>query len=98
MMHEAKHTSASRITRAVDQKITSGWPTKHPEPKTQPEGSLSFAGLTGYTLRMTLKHLLAAMLLLQVIAIPAQKPASKPAAPPPPLLSHELHADHSVTF
>jgi enterochelin esterase-like enzyme len=47
---------------------------------------------------MTLKHLLAAMLLLQVIAIPAQKPASKPAAPPPPLLSHELNADHSVTF
>ena len=38
------------------------------------------------------------MLLLQAIAIPAQKPASKPAAPPPPLLSHELQADHSVTF
>ncbi len=47
---------------------------------------------------MTLKHLLAAMLLLQVIAIPAQKPASKPAAPPPPLRSHEVHTDRSITF
>jgi len=37
-----------------------------------------------------------AVLLLQAIAIPAQKTASKPA--PPPLLSHELHADRSVTF
>jgi enterochelin esterase family protein len=47
---------------------------------------------------MTFKHLLAAMLLLQVIAIPAQKPASKPAAPPPPLRSHEVHTDRSITF
>jgi enterochelin esterase family protein len=37
------------------------------------------------------------MLLLQAIAIPAQKSASKPTLPPP-LLSHELHADRSVTF
>ncbi len=38
------------------------------------------------------------MFLLQAIAIPAQKPASKPAAPAPPLLSHELHTDRSITF
>jgi len=47
---------------------------------------------------MALKHILAALLLLQAIAIPAQKPASKPAAPPPPLLSHEVHTDRSITF
>ncbi len=43
---------------------------------------------------MILKPLLAALLLLPA-ALPAQKPA-KPA--PPRLLSHELHADRSVTF
>ena len=47
---------------------------------------------------MTLKHLLGAMLLLQAIAAPAQKPASSPAAPPPPLRSHEVHTDRSITF
>ena len=45
---------------------------------------------------MILKHLFVAALLLQVVAIPAQKPAPKPA--PPPLLSHEIHPDRSVTF
>jgi enterochelin esterase-like enzyme len=45
---------------------------------------------------MILKHLFAAALLLLAIATPAQKPASKPA--PPPLLSHELHPDRTVTF
>jgi enterochelin esterase-like enzyme len=47
---------------------------------------------------MSLKHLLAVALLVQAIAIPAQKPASKAAPPPPPLLSHEVHPDRSVTF
>jgi enterochelin esterase family protein len=42
------------------------------------------------------KHLLASLLLLQAIFLPAQKPASKPIVPP--LLSHELHADRSITF
>ena len=51
-----------------------------------------------YNPRMALKHLLVAMLLLQAIAVPAQKPASKPAPPPPPLRTHELHADRSITF
>jgi enterochelin esterase family protein len=45
---------------------------------------------------MALKHLLAALLLVQAVAIPAQQAASKPA--PPPLLSHQLHPDRSVTF
>lgn len=45
---------------------------------------------------MNVKHLLTVVLLLQAIAIPAQKPAAKPA--PPPLLSHEVHNDRSVTF
>jgi enterochelin esterase family protein len=45
---------------------------------------------------MILKHLFAATLLLQAFAVPAQKPASRPA--PPPLLSHELLPDRSVTF
>ena len=45
---------------------------------------------------MSLKLFLAAMLLLQAVAVPAQNAASKPA--PPPLLSHELHPDRSVTF
>src|SRR5579863_4078335 len=55
-------------------------------------------GIAGlwYTPRMPLKHLLAAIFLLQAIPIPAQKAAPKPA--PPPLLSHEVHADRSVTF
>ena len=47
---------------------------------------------------MTLKHFLAAVLLLQAIAVPAQKPASKLAPPPPPLRSHEVHPDRSITF
>jgi len=48
---------------------------------------------------MVLKHLFAIVLLLQVVALPAQKLAPKPAhLPPPPLLSHEIHADRSVTF
>ncbi len=46
---------------------------------------------------MPLKHMLAAMLLMQTIAISAQKPASRPAAPPP-LLSHEVNTDRSITF
>ena len=45
-----------------------------------------------------LKHLFTALLLLQVIVLSAQKPAFKPASPPPPLLSHELHPDRSITF
>ena len=45
-----------------------------------------------YTLRMMLKHLFAALLLVQALAVPAQKPAA------PPLLSHEVHPDRSVTF
>ena len=45
---------------------------------------------------MMLKHIFAAALLLLVVSVPAQKPVSKPA--PPPLLSHELHPDRSVTF
>jgi enterochelin esterase family protein len=49
-----------------------------------------------YTLRMALKYVfLAAMVLSQALAIPAQTTTSKPA---PPLLSHEVHADRSVTF
>lgn len=47
---------------------------------------------------MTFKQLLAAMVLLQAVALPSQKAASKPTPPPPPLLSHEVHADRSVTF
>ena len=47
---------------------------------------------------MVLKHLLAAVLFLQAVAVPAQKPPSKSTPPPPPLLSHELHPDRSVTF
>ena len=47
---------------------------------------------------MAIKHLLAALLLLQAGVVLAQKQASKPAPPPPPLLSHELHPDRSVTF
>ena len=43
---------------------------------------------------MALKHVLAATLLLQSLALTAQKPA----APPPPLRSHEVHADRSITF
>jgi len=47
---------------------------------------------------MILKPLFVAMLLLPAIAFPAQKPADKPAPPAPPLLSHEVHADRSITF
>lgn len=47
---------------------------------------------------MALKHLLAAALLAQALAIPAQNSATKPAPPPPPVISHEVHADRSVTF
>jgi len=47
---------------------------------------------------MILKPLFVAMLLLPAIAFPAQKPAAKPAPPAPPLLSHEVHADRSITF
>jgi enterochelin esterase-like enzyme len=43
---------------------------------------------------MKLKHLLVALLLLQPVAFAATK--TKPA--PPPLRSHEVHADRSVTF
>jgi len=43
---------------------------------------------------MSHKHLFAALLL--PCCLLAQKPASKPA--PPPLLSHEVHPDRSVTF
>jgi enterochelin esterase-like enzyme len=53
---------------------------------------------THYTPRMTLKHFFAAMILLPAVGIPAQKAATKPAPPPPPLLSHEVHPDRSVTF
>ncbi len=45
---------------------------------------------------MILKPLFAATLFLSVAALAAQKPAPKPA--PPPVLSHELHPDRSVTF
>jgi enterochelin esterase family protein len=38
------------------------------------------------------------MLLLQALATPAQKLASKLAPPPPPLRSHEVHTDRSITF
>lgn len=38
------------------------------------------------------------MVLLQAIAIFAQQNAPKPDQPPPPLQSHQLHADRSVTF
>jgi len=47
-----------------------------------------------YTPRMVFKHLFAALILLQAIGLPAQKPAP----PAPPLLSHEVHADRSITF
>lgn len=47
---------------------------------------------------MTLKPLFAVVLLLPAIVVPAQSSASKSLQPPPPLLSHELHADHRVTF
>jgi len=50
-----------------------------------------------YTPRMALKHLLVAIVLLHAVAVPAQKSAPKP-IPPPPLLSHELHVDRSITF
>ncbi|HEY2860185.1 MAG TPA: alpha/beta hydrolase-fold protein [Terracidiphilus sp.] len=35
---------------------------------------------------------------MTTIAVSAQNAASKPAPPPPPVLSHEVHADRSVTF
>lgn len=38
------------------------------------------------------------MILLPAVGVPAQKTATKPAAPPPPLLSHEVHSNRSVTF
>jgi len=44
---------------------------------------------------MTAKHIFLALLLLQPVALLAQKPA---APPPPPLQTHELHPDRSVTF
>jgi len=47
-----------------------------------------------YTPRMKIKALLAALFLLHSVALLAQKPV----APPPPLLSHQLHPDRSVTF
>jgi enterochelin esterase family protein len=47
---------------------------------------------------MPLKLILAALLSFPAIALPAQKPAPKTAAPQPPLLSHEVHADRSITF
>jgi len=47
---------------------------------------------------MTLKHLVTAMLIFEAIGIPALRGASKSTEPPPSLLSHELHADRSVTF
>ena len=43
---------------------------------------------------MQIKPLFAALLLLPPISLSAQKPA----APPPPLLSHQLHPDRTVTF
>jgi enterochelin esterase family protein len=43
---------------------------------------------------MSFKNLLAVLLLLPAVAATAQKPT----APPPPLLSHELHPDRSITF
>ena len=45
---------------------------------------------------MALKHVLAALLLFLAVAAAAQKQVEKPS--PPPLLSHELHPDRSVTF
>lgn len=47
---------------------------------------------------MILKRLLASIVLLQAIAVLAQQSAPKPDQPPPPLQSHQLHADRSVTF
>jgi enterochelin esterase family protein len=47
---------------------------------------------------MVIKPLFAALILLQAIGLPAQKPAAKPVPAPPPLLSHEVHADRSITF
>jgi enterochelin esterase family protein len=44
---------------------------------------------------MIAKHLFAALLLLQPVALLAQKPA---VPPPPPLQTHELHPDRSITF
>jgi enterochelin esterase-like enzyme len=49
-----------------------------------------------YTPSMLSTRLLATLLLLPLCS-PAQKPAEKP-APPPPLNSHEIHPDHTVTF
>jgi len=43
---------------------------------------------------MVLKHLFALILLSPAVGAVAQKPA----APPPPLLSHQVHPDRSVTF
>ncbi len=43
---------------------------------------------------MTFRHLLASTLFLQALVLPAQNPA----APPPPLRSHEVHTDRSITF
>jgi enterochelin esterase family protein len=51
-----------------------------------------------YTLRMALKHLFATALLLSAIVVSAQKPAGTPAPPPPPLRSHDVHPDRTITF
>ena len=45
---------------------------------------------------MLFKRLLVTLLFLPLCTF-AQRPADKP-APPPPLKSHEIHADHTVTF
>lgn len=50
----------------------------------------------GATLLGMVKHLFVSLLLLQALSLSAQKPASKPVVLP--LLSHELHADRSITF
>ncbi|WP_263383709.1 esterase [Granulicella arctica] len=52
--------------------------------------------LCGYTPAMAFKYLLTALLLFPLAAF-AQKATPKP-APPPPLKSHEVHANRTVTF
>ena len=54
------------------------------------------AQLIVYTPAMILKHVFAATLLLLAVAVPAQKAADQHS--PPPLLSHELNPDRTVTF
>jgi enterochelin esterase-like enzyme len=47
---------------------------------------------------MALKHVFATVLLLSAVIVPAQKPAGTAVPPPPPLRSHEVHPDRTITF